>query len=275
MYADDTLIYVCSKDVKEIENNLNEDLNTLCKWFDNNLMKANVKKTKVMILGTPVKTSKIDHVKVYMNNVENVTCFKYLGVQIDVNLKWKEQINNICRKVCTSLAVMRRVKPFVPRSSLITIYNTMVLPHFDYAITIWSSCSVINLNKLQKLQNTAMRIILSVPYRTHINDMLRTLGFMNIRDRIIYLTGCMMYKVKNEIAPSYLNELFRPVSTIHSVNTRGSVNGDLYVPKCNTNYGKSSFQYKGSVLWNVISKDIRQVNSLMQFKNKLKEDLKL
>ena len=37
-----------------------------------------------------------------------------------------------------------------------------------------------------------MRIILCVPFRTHINDMLRTLGFMSVRDRITYATGCMM-----------------------------------------------------------------------------------
>jgi len=46
MYADDTLIYVCNKDVKTIEKCLNEDLSTLCKWFDKHLMKANASKPK-------------------------------------------------------------------------------------------------------------------------------------------------------------------------------------------------------------------------------------
>ena len=181
-----------------------------------------------------------------MLHVLNILVYKFL--------KWNEQINNICRKVCTSLAVMRRAKPFVPKSSLITIYNTMVLPHFDYAIIIWSSCSETNINRLQNLQNMAMRIILCVPFRTHINDMLHNLGFMSIRDRIIYVTGCMMFKVTNDMTPAYLNDLFQPVSNVHSVNTRGSVNGHFYIPKCNTNYGQSCFKYKGSVLWNVFSK---------------------
>ena len=87
---------------------------------------------------------------------------------------------------------MRRIKPFAPRSSLITIYNSMVLPHFDYAIISWCNCGENNINRLQKLQNMAMRIILCAPFRTHINDMLRTLGFMSVRDRITYATGCMV-----------------------------------------------------------------------------------
>ena len=277
MYADDTLIYVCDKDVNVIENRLNEDINILCKWLENNLMKANVSKTKFMLLGTPVKTSQARDISVSMNNseIEHVSCYNYLGVQINANLKWNEQINSICRKVCKSIAVMRRIKPFVPRNSLITIYNTMILPHIDYAIIVWCNCGDTHLNKLQKLQNMAMRIILNAPFRTHINDMLQTLGFMNVRDRITYSTGCMMYKVHNEMTPSYLYENFKLVNEVHNVNTRGSVNGQYYISKCNTNYGQSTFYYKGSVLWNFISKDIRQANSLVQFKLKLKKDLKM
>ena len=64
-----------------------------------------------------------------------------------------------------------------------------------------------------------MRIILSAPFSTHINDMLKTLGFMDVRKRISYVTGCMMYKVINGMAPSYLNQLFYYVNNIHSFCT--------------------------------------------------------
>ena len=61
-------------------------------------------KLKVMLLGTTVKTSKVSHVQVGLfiddKDIVNVTCYKYLGVHIHVNLKWKEQMNNIICKVC-------------------------------------------------------------------------------------------------------------------------------------------------------------------------------
>ncbi len=277
MYADDTLIYVSNKDVNVIEKCLNEDLVSLGKWLDDNLMKVNVSKTKVMLLGTTSKTSKIDNVNVIMNNtkVEKVNCFKYLGVTIDANLKWNDHINNVYRKLCNSLGIMRRIKPFVPQSSLITIYNTMFLPHLDYGLIIWSNCGTTHLNKIQKLQNTAMRIILSAPFRTHIKDMLRTLGFMDVRSRISYVIGCMMYKVLNGMAPSYLNDLFKNVNSIHSLCTRQSKAGDLYIPRCNTNYGKNTFQYKGCILWNVTDRNIRNCNNFMSFKLNFKKDFKL
>ena len=240
------------------------------------MMKANVSKTKIMLLGTPHKTRQ-RNLKVHLNNdiIENVHSFKYLGITIDANLKWKIHIDTVYRKVCSSIAIMRRIKPFVPKGSLITIYNTMILPHIDYAIITWSHCGETNLNRLQRLQNMAMRVILSAPFRTHIDDMLRELGFMSIRDRIVYNTGCMMFKVIHDLTPMYLKNQFVQLNEVHGLNTRGSASGKLYIPKYSSNYGKASFQHKGSVMWNAISRDIREVNTLIDFKMKLKKDLRL
>ena len=194
MYADDTLLYICNENVDVIERFLNEDLISLSKWLNENLMKVNVNKTKVMLLATPFKTDNAAEIRVCMNDtcIEIVKSYKYIGITIDSNLKWNAHVNNVTRKMCNSIGILRRIKPFVPKKSLITIYNTMFLPHLDYGLIIWSNCGEDNLNKLQKLQNTAMRIILSAPFRTHINDMLKTLGFIDVRSRISYVTGCMM-----------------------------------------------------------------------------------
>ena len=98
---------------------------------------------------------------------------------------------------------------------------------------------------------------------------------MDVRDRISYATGCMMYKVVNGKIPDYLNDLFKHVNNIHQKCTRQSKAGDLNIPKCNTNYGKSAFNYKGCVIWNVLSKNIRNANTFMSFKMNFKKDLKL
>ena len=97
---------------------------------------------------------------------------------------------------------------------------------------------------------------------------------MDVCDRISYLTGCMMYKVVNGKAPKYLNDLFKDVNTIHSVCTRQRKANDFYIPKCNTNYGKSAFHYKVCVIWKVLSKNICNANTFMAFKRNFKNDLK-
>ena len=75
IYADDTLIYVCHKDVNVIEKKFNECLQNLGIWIANNHMKVNACKTKDKLLETTAKTSKFCHLQVYMDDtkVENVT----------------------------------------------------------------------------------------------------------------------------------------------------------------------------------------------------------
>ena len=104
--------------------------------------------------------------------------------------------------------------------------------------------------------------------------MLKELSFMDVRSRISYATGCMMFKVLHDMTPYYLSN-FRAITDVHSINTRQSKAGNLYLPKCNINYGKKAFNYKGGVLWNVISRDIRNAESVMSFKIMFKNDLKL
>ena len=60
MYADNTFIYFSCKDVKIfLKKCLNDDLASLSKWFDGNMIKANVSKTKFMLLDTLARTSKL------------------------------------------------------------------------------------------------------------------------------------------------------------------------------------------------------------------------
>ena len=49
----------------------------------------------------------------------------------------------------------------------------------------------------------------------------RSLSFMSVRDHITYATRCMMYKVRNKIAPSYIDNQIKQISTVYSRNTKG------------------------------------------------------
>ena len=83
-----------------------------------------------------------------------------------------------------------------------------------------------------------MYVILGAPFRTHIKHLLRTIGFMDVRSCMSYIS-CMMYKFLNDIIPCYLKDLFKYVNSVHSLSTRQSKASNLYIPKCNTNYGKN------------------------------------
>ena len=69
--------------------------------------------------------------------------------------------------------MMRRIKKYVPQSTLKKIYNAIVLSHLDYCSLVWDNCSEYNLHKLQKLQNRAARVITGRTYETSSKDVLK------------------------------------------------------------------------------------------------------
>ena len=65
-------------------------------------------------------------------SLNRVNFSKCLGVEIDEILTWDTRIPSVSRKVSSGLSVMRKIKPFVPISGLLNIYQSVVEPYFDY-----------------------------------------------------------------------------------------------------------------------------------------------
>ena len=62
---------------------------------------------------------------------------KYLGVLLDSNLSWKFHINNVALKVSITVGVVAHLKQFVPRTTLLNIYQPLILPHLTYGLVAW------------------------------------------------------------------------------------------------------------------------------------------
>ena len=120
-----------------------------------------------MIIGsTHNLRNKVYNATVTLNGKLNsrTKSFECLGVLLDEKLSWEEHIGKICKKVGAGIAVMKRVKPFVPPDSLQMIYNAMTQPYFDYCPPLWGNCCYLFKDKLQKFQNRAARIIAGANY---------------------------------------------------------------------------------------------------------------
>ena len=63
----------------------------------------------------------------------------------------------------------------------------------------------------------------------------------------------------NQLVPEQISEMFTPLSTHHSYQTRSAVNGNLYMPTSHTE--QRSLSYAGSKLWNEIPFEIRNADS--------------
>ncbi len=134
--------------------------------------------------------------------------FECLGVLLDEKLSWEEHIGKICKKVGAGIAVLKRIKPFIPPDSLQMIYNAMIQPYFDYCSPLLGNRFK---DKLQKFQNRAARIIAGANYEVNWADVLDSLGWETLKERRIRNKSVLMYRILNGYTTLSLRESFTRV----------------------------------------------------------------
>ena len=138
LYADDTSLYKGFRNVKDLNETLVPVFSNICDWLKCNKLSLNAIKSEFMIIGTTQKIKYQDlepKTTPYMITTSNeikirrVILVKYLGLWIDDNLTWEVQIDHICSKIARSIGIIKRIRNFVPKESLLTLYRTLIEPY--------------------------------------------------------------------------------------------------------------------------------------------------
>ena len=162
LFADDTNLTFADSNPDKLISVLNDDLKTLQNWLNLNKLSLNAIKTKCMFMASRQKLSTIPeepNITISGNKIERVRSYKCLGLKLDESLTREHHVSTIISKVSKVIGVLRRLKPLLPQSTLVMIYNSLAQPYFDYCSIVWDSLGKGLGQKLQRLQNRAARII--------------------------------------------------------------------------------------------------------------------
>ena len=269
LYADDTAIFNHGKTIREVQKNLQDDFDTICKWLDLNNMHLHPRKTKVMAFGHKKKLGKDVLLINYRNlPLENVNKIKYLGVLLDSGMTWGVHISTVVSKISRAIGCIRRIKEWLSFKILKNLYFAMILPYIDYCNTAWGSCAKIHRDKIQKLQNKYARMILNKDYHTSQRSLLHMLKWQSVEQRIKYQYCVLVFKIQNNLVPTYLESLI--CQRIVNYKTRYSLKCPLQLPRPRTDYKRNSFAYVGANLFNALPGYVQLCTSLHTFKKQCK-----
>ena len=84
---------------------------------------------------------------------------KYLGSMIDSNLSWRYHIESICHNICKSIGIIAKIRHYVPRCVLLSVYNSLIIPYLTYGTCAWGNCALTFQRKIVTLQKRALRLI--------------------------------------------------------------------------------------------------------------------
>ena len=131
---------------------------------------------------------------------------KSLGVVFDQRLVWEEHVHILCKRVSSGVAALKQPRQCVHQDTLLTIYNAVIKPLFDYCDVVWGN--LIKTARLQKLQNRAARIRTRKGYNVRSADIRKELRWDDLETIVKKHSAIVMYKVINNKAPAYLINLF-------------------------------------------------------------------
>ena len=158
MFADDTCLYHQYSNISPLNEAINEDPTHIENWLKDNKLSPNVMKSHFMVILTKPKLKALKNkngslrLKTREDELEVVQKPKYLGVQIDSSLEWKDHIIKNSSKVSKAIGFLRHAKSLLPEETLKTLYTGIIKPHFCYCclveVIVWRCSGVTEINQL-------------------------------------------------------------------------------------------------------------------------------
>lgn len=163
LYADDLVIWISLPNNKrdQLSDKMSQVINRLEEWSHENLMEINAQKTFYQVFSLCHSQPKLT-VKIGGEVIQQNEHPKYLGVYMDQKLNWQTHINKTAEKAKNRLSVLKRLagsKWGCSRTVLNNTFKTYIRPILTYGSEALVTAAARNINKLEVVQNQALRII--------------------------------------------------------------------------------------------------------------------
>ena len=237
-------------------------------WMTVNLLKLNGDKTELLIATNKhlKNVSTIDSIDIDSVQINPSESIRNLGAHFNIFMDF---VTKKCQSARYALRNISRVRSSLTRTACEMLVQAHVTSRLDYCNALLYGLPKYLIEKLQKVQNYAARVITMTPKRDDITPVLASLHWLPIEQRIEFKTLLYTFKALNDQAPPYLCELVK--RRHHTRTLRPADRLELPVIKYSA-YGGRTFERAASELWNSIEDklNIKNAPSVDVFKKRLK-----
>lgn len=239
-----------------------------------NLLKLNQDKTELIIFAPKHRVKELGNCQLVLDGtiVTDVTCVKNLGVYLDKSLSMEQHIAAVSKSCFNQIRNIGRIRSYITDSACKTLVCSLITSRLDYGNALLYDVNASALAKLQRVQNTAARLIARRKKYDHITPVLIELHWLPVKFRCEYKLLVYVFKSLHGIAPVYLQDLLTVYKPTRSLRSENSMR--IQTPRVKTKlYGVRRFDKAASTLWNNLPGDLRVLDSVDIIKSKLKTHL--
>ena len=265
-YADDTTTLVSGVDEEVLVEKLQNDSQNVLNFMNSNGLVANPDKTGLLFFRARPPYLKSVTLKVGEAMVTEAKEEKLLGVVIENDFKWTSHINNLQSSLNQRVALLRRLKQWLPRISLSQVAQGLIFSKIRYGLPIFGQVRLEETDplsgycrSLQTTINNVMRIIANkkISDKMSIRDLHVFTGLPSFNQMVIQASLMETWKmIQNE------NIVFQKVVG----TTRAASAGDVKLPKQNM-----GFVFNGARIWNRTPIDLRNCKNVNTVKSHIRK----
>lgn len=271
-YADDTVLLFHGKTWNEVETVANVGLGLVSNWLRNTLLTINISKTNYISFSI-TKTSQpkqplqlkmhgskcsqpIQCSCPYLSQKDNI---KYLGIILDKNLSWKNQIVNLAGRTRKLIFIFKKLRHALNFEPLIKVYYALAQSILTYCIRAWGAAAKTHMVQLERAQRALLKVIKFKPKRYSTSSLYKECSVLSIRQLFIKAALTKQHALVNS-------------DTIEVRKSRRRKDRIFKIPKTRTKYGTKSTGNIGPLLYNHVSKYVTIVDRNFRDVKKLLND---
>ena len=266
-YADDNNAYTSFSlafQYQVIAKQLPDLVNQINYWMNLYFLKMNPDKTEI-ILFLPQHLSSVHTIngcflpdgtcKRFSDSVKN------LGFLMDKHLTMNTHVNSTVSHCYKLLSDIGKIRNILSDKHTEMLVHAVISTRMDYCNSLLYGINKTTLNKYQKVQNAAARLISKRRKFQSVSDVLVKLHWLHIEQRIIFKLLLFVYKSVNNMAPDCVVDMI----AIKDVDRRL-----LHLKDYQTVHARKSFSYIAPRLWNNLTDEIRLSPNILNFKKQTK-----
>ena len=230
-YADDQQLYLSFKPAAQMSQQVHTERMEICKykvrkWMRTNLLKLNDSKTEFILLGTNQQIKLVQDISIKIGDdvIHPVQSIRNLGFWYDSDMKNTSHINKLVSTSFINLCNISWIRWILNKDTCKILVQALVLTCLDYCNSLLLGMTQHRLQKLQRIQNLACKVIYYKKKYDHIGMDMLNLHWLKINERITFKIAVLVYLCINSLAPDYLCDLLK---YNHNRDLRSSTKGLL------------------------------------------------
>ena len=185
-------------------------------------MISNPEKFHAILLRKNQTNTSGEQININGKMIKSEETIKLLGVTLDYRLDFDPHISNICKKAAAQSNVLKRLKAFIGFEEKQILIQSFVYSNFNYCLLVWYFSSSKSLQKIEKIQERALRFLYNDHTSSYDDLLLKSnkCTMLVTRQRILCIE---IFKTVKQLNPPFMQNIFRLRSSHYSLRNPNSL----------------------------------------------------